>query len=266
MRISSFLPKEILVVTIGILLIVGVIMLTLFSPKKNDRPLSNTFSEDSNVTNFFKQVSYIQKDDLQTELSQEDLIIFDLRDRSYYDVSHIPGSYSVTPETLISSFMKQKPNPQKVILVDISGQTPALEQSVQALRKENIQNIRILAGGYADWNELIYPTITWGDPESALDHSKIRALSIENAKLLFSEKEVLFLDVRSSEEYAKEHIEKSLHIPFGELEDSREMIPRTKMVVVYGATPIDSFRAGVRLFDLGYRLAYTVNGGYIDLK
>lgn len=261
-----FVPKEILVVTVGLLLITGVALLTLFNPDTKDPITTNSYSENSSVTQFFKQVGYIQKNDLQNELPKKDLIIFDLRERTYYDISHIPKSISATPESIISLFTNQKPTPQRVILVDTSGQTPELEKSIRLLRENNVNNIRILAGGYASWDALVYPTLTWGDPESAFDHSKVRVLSVENAKTLVSQSEVVFLDVRSTKDYTDHHIEKSLNIPFDDLENSARKIPKMKMLVVYGTTPIDSFRAGVRLFDLGYHLAYTVNGGYIDLK
>jgi rhodanese-related sulfurtransferase len=264
---ESFFPKEVLVVLIGVLLIIAVLLITIVFPKKESQPIpSKNFSEDSKTTRFFEQVTYVQAETLQQEISRKNILVLDLRERSYYDISRIANSLSVTPDTVVDTFKNYKPTPTEVVLLDTEGQTEALQKAIQSLRENNIKNIRVLSGGYSTWNTLIYPTISYADPESALDHSKVRSISIENAKKLLTDKQVIFLDVRPEGDYTNDHKEGSINIPFELLETSREKIPKTKMLIVYGTSPLDSFQAGVRLFDLGYNLAYTVVGGYIDLK
>lgn len=263
---DSLFPKEILVVIIGILLIVGVMFFTLFRSNTKIQNLPETSSENLQVTQFFDQVDYVQADKLITELHNSGLVIIDIRDKAYFDLSHVPGSISTTPDTAVEAFTSYKANPQKIVLVDSEGQTPQLEETIKTFRDHNIKNIRVLSGGYSAWNTHAYPTVSWGDPESPTDLAKVRSISPENVQKVINDKEVVFLDVRSAEDYLKEHREGSLNVPFEELESSSDKIPKMQMLIVYGTTPIDSFRAGVRLFDMGYNLAYTVVGGYIDIK
>ncbi len=263
---DSIFPKEVLVVVVGVLLIVGVMLFTLLRSDTKIQNVLKTSSEDSQTTQFFDQIDYIQANKLITELHNEGLVILDVRDRTYFDLSHIPGSISVTPTTAAEAFTSYRSNPQKIVLVDSEGQTPQLKATVEDLREKNIKNVRILSGGYSAWDTRAYPTVSWGDPESPTDLAKVRSISPENVQKVKNDKEVIFLDVRTTEDYAKDHREGSINIPFDALESSSDKIPKMQMLIVYGTTPIDSFRAGVRLFDMGYNLAYTVVGGYIDIK
>lgn len=260
------LPKEVLVVTIGLFLIIGILLITIIRPKGTSELEITSLKENTEITNFFSQLKYIQAVDLKTELSNPGLFLVDLRDVEYYSLSHIPNSFSATPDTIMPAFSERNPRAQKIVLIDDAGQTDKLENAIRILQENNIQNIYILSGGYPAWNTQIYPTISWADPNSAADHAKIRGISPSNVKTILTNKNVVFLDVRQTEDYEKNHKEGSLHIPFEKLESSVNSIPNMKMIIVYGSTPIDSFRAGVRLYDLGYPLVYTLVGGYIDIQ
>jgi phage shock protein E len=263
---NTIVPKEVFVVGIGVLLIVGVMFFTLFRPTKKENNDPSLTSLNEKTAQFFDQISYVQADALSKELSNEGLVLFDLRESALYEISHIPHSLSVTPDAVVSAFTAQKPSAQKVVLIDEMGQTSALESAIRALRDNNILNIRVLAGGYFSWDRAIYPTISVGDPESATDHAKVRPISIENAKKVLFDDQVILLDVRTPEEYAEGHREGSLNIPFSKLESSAKTIPKLQMIIVYGQNPGESFQAGVRLFDLGHRLVYTLVGGYVDIQ
>lgn len=265
---SSFFPKEVLAVALGILLIAGTTAITLFrtDTAKKARNLSTLSPEESELTRFFNNVSYIQPDTLQQETFNDTILVMDLRDEGMYNLNHIPKSVSATPDTAVALFQKQNPTPEKVILIDESGQTPNLKSAIEKLWTSGIKNVSVLSGGFGSWDTIAFQTVSWGDPDSIIDHSKVHAISVENARKVLDNKQILFVDFRSKEAFGKEHKPNSVNIPLAEVETLAKTLPPTKMLVVYGENPLESFQGGVHLFDLGYLLAYTLNGGYIDLK
>ena len=51
-----------------------------------------------------------------------------------------------------------------------------------------------------------------------------------------------------------------------ELEQRRNELPPNKTIIVYGASRLESFRGGVRLFDLGIQNNAVLDGGIEDWK
>lgn len=253
---------------LGIFLIAGTAAITLFRAEtaKKAQKLSTISPEESELTRFFNGVSYIQSDALQQETFNDTTFVMDLRDEGMYDLNHVPKSVSANPDTVVPAFQKQNPVPEKVILIDDSGQTPNLKSAIEKLRAAGIKNVSVLAGGFGSWNTLAYQTVSWGDPDSIIDHSKVHAISVENARKILNDKQVLFVDFRSKDAFEKDHKPGSVNLPLNAIESLAKTLPPTEMLVVYGENPLDSFQGGVRLFDVGYLLAYTLNGGYIDLK
>lgn len=265
---KSSSSKEILAIFFGILLIAGTIFLTIFrnDTQKATKKTVSVSDEATEIIKFFNGVSYIQADILQQESLEASTLILDLRDPSLFGISHIPGSLTTNPNTAVSLFQKQLPRPEKITLIDDSGQTPNLKSTIENLRNAGIKNIFVLAGGYSAWNTLVYQNVSWGDPDSIIDHSKVHAISVENTKKILHDKEVVFVDLRKKEAFDKDHKPDSVNIPFDAIETLVKTLPQTKMLLVYGENPLESFQGGVKLFDLGYLLAYTLNGGYADLK
>lgn len=261
------LPKEVLVVSVGLVLIGITLVLTLWRDDAQTSELpADSFAENSTTTRFFETVNYIRSEELQEDLFDTKRVIFDLRGYQPYELSHIPNSLLANPASVVDLFKNRTPSPQKVLLVDEAGQTENLKVAIENLRDAGIQNIQVLAGGYASWDTVAFQTVSWGDPALITDYAKVRPLSVENAKTLLSDPRVVFLDVRKKSSYDADHRESSLNIPLDDIEQNIQKVPTGQMIIVYGENVLESYQAGVRLFDLGNLLTYTLDGGYEDLK
>lgn len=264
---SSEKSRELRILLAGLLLIVAVMFITLFRPDNNasrEEALPQTTAEYNNI---FNTLSFIQAEALQKKLSQEtSLGIFDLRDPSLFSDGHISGSVNATSESIGSAYQGMQPKPGQIVLVDTAAETTAIAQSVQILRNLGMKNIVVLSGGYATWNPFAYQTVSSGDPDSFTDVAKVRLITPEEARKLRGRTDMVFLDTRSKQAYIAMHLDPSINIPLAELESRQQEIPQTQEIVVYGANELESFRSGVRLFDLGILRVQTLRGGFDDLR
>lgn len=70
------------------------------------------------------------------------------------------------------------------------------------------------------------------------------------------------IDVRSSEEYNKEHIKDAINIPVDTI--SAMEYDKDTVILVYCASGVRSAEAAKTLIDLGYTNVYNLDGGLIN--
>jgi rhodanese-related sulfurtransferase len=108
----------------------------------------------------------------------------------------------------------------------------------------------VLAGGISAWKQLIGATVTYGNPKSFVDQSKVSYLNPEDLNNALTKKVPVFIvDVRSPEEFAKGHISGAKNVPFDDLEKKRAEISEKKIVFV-GINELQEFQASVQLYDM----------------
>ena len=146
-----------------------------------------------------------------------------------------------------------------VIIIGSIKNPDANELALSILKEKNIENW-FLAGGFEEWSQKGYPTISQGNPSDFVDQSKVTFITKENLLPLVGDNSVLILDTQSDDNYHRKHIKGALHITLNDLEKKANEIPSNKRVVVYGENELESFRAGVRLFDLNFFSVETLRG------
>jgi rhodanese-related sulfurtransferase len=137
-----------------------------------------------------------------------------------------------------------------VVVIGENNADKNIALAVDKLKQEKYENITVLAGGMTLWKQFIGATVTYGDPKSFVDQSKVSYLDPPSLNDALEKKVPVFIiDVRSADEYNKGHITGAKNIPFDELEKRRSEITEKKVVVV-GANELQEFQAAVQIYDM----------------
>ena len=111
------------------------------------------------------------------------------------------------------------------------------------------------------WVNMGYPIIVETEIVSGFQE-----ISVDEAYQIFtSDKDYLFIDVRSEDEYSSGHIEAAIHIPVSEIESRLDEIPKEKMIIAYcnGSSCNRSSQAANILIENGFDQVYNLGGGGI---
>ncbi len=253
--------KEKLAVTIGLVLILFVALLTFLRPSLKNGSLNSSSDNSSGETISYSKIS---AEDLRQKLKdKETAAIIDTRSSDEFQMEHIIDSTNIPLEELAESKIDAKADGLIVILaLDILQNAEA----VKTVEQKGFQNTAVLSGGINAWKNANGKTISWGDPTSFVNQSKVTFISPEDLKKRLDEKSPVFiLDARKTGSFSP-HIPGAVNIPFGSLEKRRNEIPINKEAVVYGETEFESFQAGVRLYDLDIISGLVLKGGFPGWK
>ncbi len=236
------------IVLIGIILILGVFVFTFFSSLEKNAASENITEQVANT----EQIDLISSDELTQKISREDknLQIIDLREEASFQKDHIPGAINIFPLDL-ANYLENSDSQKTFVLVDENG---ANQSNISLSRANQLDlNIYYLAGGYRNWQESSFPSISNGDPFSFTDQSKVTYISSDELKTkIENEEKMLIIDLRSEEQFSQAHIPNSTNIHLDKLEAMNNEIPISSQIVVYDNDGNWAFKGAVRLFDLGY--------------
>ena len=93
--------------------------------------------------------------------------------------------------------------------------------------------------------------------------AEFKEITVDEAYQIFTgDKDYLFIDVRSEDEYNSGHIEGAIHIPVSEIESRLNEIPKDKLVIVYcnGSSCSRSSTAADILIENGFDQVYNIGG------
>lgn len=180
----------------------------------------------------------------QKILNNEKVRFLDLRDAESFKQEHIPHSLPLSPGTL-ESFI---PEPDELLIIVLStNDFQTLEVVKNSMRKKSTQ-IFLLAGGFQEWKKNGNQTISYGDPNSIFDQSKVTYIT--QTEIINAPNDFIILDVQSETNYQKKHVKGALHIPLDQLERRSTEIPAATDIIVYGESELVSFQGAVRLAGL----------------
>jgi len=258
--------KNNLAIFIGFILIALVGFMTFFkSPTNNPTALQddgkNKIAED------LKKVKQLTSADLSDKIkNKEVLAIIDVRLEESYKFEHIINSVNIPLPNLNSALASFKKDAAYVIIDD--GDSPdGLNMAANIMPNQGFKNVYYLIDGFSGWKNSFYPTISDGDPNSITDQSKIKYIKSADLKnTIAGENNLLIIDIRQNSDYASGHLKNAINIYLDDLEMKNKDIPRGKKILVYGTDSVNSFKGGVRLFDLGFLNVLTLSEGFDALK
>lgn len=245
--------NEKIILTIGFVLILFVIVLTLFRNSSSSNSGKSKAQLDSltdkQTTTPYKTISANELNKkIITSGDKDGVVLLDIRPFEAYAQEHIMDAVNITLDEFPVASKIDAHN--LVVVIGSSNVDKNIPLAIEKLEQEDYSDVTVLAGGMDAWKQLIGSTVNFGDPKSFVDQSKVSYL--EPADLnsaLTQEVPVFILDVRSSDEYASGHIKGAKNIPFEDLEKRRREI-KEKKVVVIGANELQEFQASVQLYDM----------------
>ena len=88
-------------------------------------------------------------------------------------------------------------------------------------------------------------------------------MPLEAKKLMDERKDLLLIDVRSSQEFSEGSLEGARHIPFIDIIERRHSIPKRTPIILICTIGGRSFAAAQILLENGYRDVYSLDGGLV---
>jgi len=145
------------------------------------------------------------------ELVESGTVLIDGRDQREFDAIHVPGSINVTMnQSGVGTRAAWVVDPESEVLTTADGDEDA-RRMIRMLEAVGFRHIRgYLAGGLNAWRAVNLAVET------------TPALGVPNLAERLREKEVVLLDVRSTQEWEAGHVEGSIHVPYQRL---REGVP-----------------------------------------
>lgn len=249
--------KNIQAISIGM---AGILVVGIFFIAKSF--WANDSEESGNIMRGNKVVDTIERQtitpsELQAKLARnENVYLLDIRNEEQFAAKHIPKSRSF-PSDSLTNFQKEEGS--LLIVIGSVDDPEANELTEDILKTKNIE-AWFLAGGFEEWSKKGYPIISAGDPKDFVDQSKVNFITVDGLLPLLDNKEFVVLDTQSEENYQRKHIKGAVHITLDTLEKRVNDIPPGKTLIVYGENELESFRAGVHIFDLNFFTAKTLRG------
>lgn len=221
--------------------------------------------------------------------ANEDMFILDIRQPDVYAKEHIKGAVNAPWGTAISDNLDKLPKDKTIMVYCYTGQTAG--QTVALLNMAGFNSRSVNLG----WDLGISKVDGVKDvvETQANDFAKVEALEIkpeiktalenyfkgldtvkttnfknykiseDDAKKLVDSKDssVVFLSVRSAEDFAKGHIAGAINIPWGKgMQEKFDTLPKDKKIIVYCYTGQTAGQTVAGLKMLGYD-AVSLNGG-----
>jgi rhodanese-related sulfurtransferase len=94
----------------------------------------------------------------------------------------------------------------------------------------------------------------------------VQQISMDEAMKVWRNKEIVFIDVRTPEEYKQGHVPGAILIPLSELESRRNEVARDKKVLLICRSGARSAQANLILQKYGFTNTFSVNGGMLEWR
>jgi rhodanese-related sulfurtransferase len=253
--------KENKALLIGFVLILALILFFFLKPafnKKADKKDPNSSLENINI-----ETDYISFQELQKNLrDKENIYLLDIRSLEEFQVEHIIDSKNVPVQELADvSLDAAKEN--WVVIVNDDTSAALSSQAAATVKNMGFQKVAVLSGGITAWKNQGGQTISWGNPNSFVDQSKVNFIDAEKLKNYIDNKNKIFIiDASDASIFLKGHIPSSSNIPFWELEKGRNEIPIDRKIIIYGETELQGFQAGVKLYDMNFSPVEVLSSGF----
>jgi rhodanese-related sulfurtransferase len=252
-------------ISVGLILVVvisGYFLFKSLSGEKKLADLDKRLAEKKESVNKL-DVPLVNSEEVFKFIGDETVKLIDIRSKKEFDLKHIESSVNVPLGDLkknISQFEKNKKN----IIID---REDSLEGKILTdhFQKEGL-DMAYLDGGILKYAQDNYPLITSGNINNPTDLIKVTSLTAKEVKeKMLSGQIFSFLDTRPSYLYAGDKIDGSFNFPLEEIEQRKKELP-VHTLLLYDADPLRSFKAGVKLYDMGITNFYNCTDNYETLK
>ncbi len=229
-----------------------------------------------------------EKDFIAKVKANEPMFILDIRQPDVYAKGHIKGAVNAPWGIPISDNLEKLPKDKTVMVYCYTGQTAGQAVALLNMAGFNAKSVNLgwdlgiakvegvaevtetKANSFPETTVAVNPEIKTAVAAYLKGLEAVKGTTYANykiseadAKALLDKKDpgVVFLSVRSAQDYAKGHIEGAVNIPFGKgMETKFNTLPKDKKLIVYCYTGQTAGQAVAGLRLLGYD-AVSMNGG-----
>jgi len=210
------------------------------------------------------QVLAISPHQIPVSDAQYDLyVLVDLRTPEEYDAHHLFGAVNIPAESL-SEQLANLPQGTMTILYDSNFGSEAV---AAARIDDGFYSTYALVGGLNEWvtqygmKYVTHPAEPYELPARVSyeigDQTPAYYMPANDLDFLFYP----FIDVRTAEEYAAGHILGAVNIPYAQLAEKMDTIPRTAPLIVYDQTGTYGDAAALLLINSGFSNVHSLFGG-----
>ena len=185
--------------------------------------------------------------------------LIDLREPEAFATGHLIGAINVQPEDL-ADWTAFLPKDTLILLIDQAGE--AAPGAADELAAAGYAQTRFVTGGMSWWVH-VYGTdylLDVSNPlsgQAASGTSSGLALQIADMKYLFYG----LIDVRSPDAYNAGHLAGAINIPFLEIQDWLDILPKDAPIFLYDEAGTDADAAVQVLLNAGFNEARSLLGG-----
>jgi rhodanese-related sulfurtransferase len=182
------------------------------------------------------------------------VLVLDTRAPSQFKKGFIPGSWNIGLDGSFAVWAGTliKDIDQKILVVAERGRE---KEAVTRLARVGYDHaIGYLDGGFEAWQR------------RGLEVDRIPFVSAAELAMLYEKKNVNILDVRKKSEFDSEHVIGATNAPLDYLEDSVEIIDRTRTYYIHCAGGYRSVIFASILKSKGYENLVDVEGGFAAIK
>ncbi|MFA6285117.1 MAG: rhodanese-like domain-containing protein [Parcubacteria group bacterium] len=254
---------------VGFSLVVIIILWFLLKPLVlNLKGGQSSKDEQKANEEILKAPSTMPEDLLKAIQDKSKIFLADISSSDEFNRGHIATAVNVQADKLDKSFFVAlgADRTSNILIVNQGDNLTDLATVVNKIVSDGFVNAKYLRGGIPGWQEKGYPLVSSGG--SGEDSAKVKNITIDEIKKDAEITPALlqFLDVRSKNDFAKEHIVGAINLSLSELETRKSEIPVLKKTIIYGSNENDGFQAAAVLFDLNFFNVYKMNGGIEDWK
>jgi rhodanese-related sulfurtransferase len=166
-------------------------------------------------------------------LKEGNVVLVDLRDPKAAASGYIPGAVNV-PLAQLDGWEKKFPSTKGAQLVFYGGKESEVAAAISTARDWGYTNVTGFPGGTAEWKKSGFELAQGVPLDRIVYRKKLGPDELGSAEFLKGLSEgTLLVDVRTPEEYAKEHIAKAINIPAEQMAKRFSELPKGKQVVFY---------------------------------
>ena len=253
--------------TITISVLIGVLLIALivifFSIKNNNTDNNLLENENEKITTANYNVTFIAPKKVFDAIRQDNFLIVDIRSSDDFEGNHIESSINI-PLSILTPTNSNLDKNKTLIIIDEEESIDGKEAATKL--KDAGFKVSYLQGGLVNYIANNYDLVSFGDITSNQDRAKVNSENLESlGQKLINSEEFIYLDVRSKNDFDKDHFKNAINIPLENLEENKKDIPTGK-ILVFDEDSRRSFQAAVRLYDMNILSVYYLTNPYSEFK
>ncbi len=195
--------------------------------------------------------------------NKENIVLLDLRTKASFQKEHLLNSNNLSVTNLTAESIRFNPS-KYYVLIDNLGLTAKEIKVLGFLSQEGFKQVAYLEGGFSGWKENFNPTISYGDPYSMVDQSKVTYIKSDALNKLINQNNqsnLYIIDLRDNKKFQAGHLKMAINIPLNQLENNYQKVPLNKKIILCDDNGLLAFQGAVRLFDMGFFNVYALSDG-----